>query len=671
MEFSTPKQLFDRVSELRRNHGTERALIAMLCAQGLAYVAGKQWNRVSHNVDSGETNYDEWDENYNPRAGDLRVVDNRIGPLYRRVAASTDASRVEASVKPQTHHRDMKWARVAASSELALNGIDDMAGFTRAYRKASSLRWSAGSSLLILRKMRRHLDSMDDDYWLRWEHAPITDLIWDVSNRSPDLRDHQELILEQPMTVTKFEHMFGDIEQFEGVDRDKLPKMRNLAQHYIGVAEFVGSGIFDSYQAMSDSPAVRLLTYFKTDESDPNKWSRMYHIIDLSTGSTTQGDIRGVVINWDDPTNEYGHNGLPIIKLDAFRRDDGVYAIGLPHAMSSQQDLLNTTRTLSFQQMLSFITGQWLVDVSTVDSVDEFSNKLAESIGGVLPWNSRGGQNNNTPQAVRPPASDPNLNNVIAELAMAMQDQAHISPIQKGIGKSHVPHSTSEMLLRESAVVVDRVIARDVDDLSDLMATTLGTLRGTLESGISMLTRLQDRAGFSESDLMSLSELDPRNIALLVRVRENSIIVKSIDEQIAELDKALQLGQLTPIQHAVAMYDQLQRPITKAYQNQIDFCRNVVRMIMNGLEWPGLPSLNAQIFTTVVQDAIYGLDIENPDMMETAALLEQAIQTQVQLAEENPAFQSPMTPPSEGTIPNGTGQAAQPEAATALPPSFS
>jgi len=222
-----------------------------------------------------------------------------------------------------------------------------------------------------------------------------------------------------------------------------------------------------------------------------------------------------------------------------------------------------------------------------------------------------------------------------AAISMSMRDQVHLSQQNFGQAKTHIPKDFQQRLLQESNAVVDNIIIRDVDTYSDALKTTLGTVRLAMESPSRMTARLRDKHGLKPEDLQAFLTLSPRNNALLVRVRTHSVVSRSVEQRTQELVGGVQSGLLTPKQVIIAMAEELERPMIDAHDQQLQFCHRSVRQIVAGADWPGMPSLDHELFQHSAEKAMFGLDIMKDGDRQSIKRLQEAILIQKQLFLEN------------------------------------
>jgi hypothetical protein len=122
---------------------------------------------------------------------------------------------------------------------------------------------------------------------------------------------------------------------------------------------------------------------------------------------------------------------------------------------------------------------------------------------------------------------------------------------------------------------------------------------------------------------------------LIVRVRTYSIINRSVAERFQQIQMALQMGLITQAQAAIAHAEELERPIIKCHDLQLQFCHKAVRQILAGESWPGIPHLPIEYFQYSVENAMWGLDLTVPNDREAMARLQEALLVQKQLSMEN------------------------------------
>jgi len=572
------------------------------------------------------------------------VVDNRTGPLVRRISANTNATSIEASVTPPPHMRTFEAADLASISQHLLNAVSADVQMTRIARNASSLRWQSGSSILLVTLSKKTKEVPKDvakqpdgspieiqDKWVRWRFLPLSDFIWEPTNISSDIEDHHTFLIDRVLSIKEFHQEFGKPEDF-GFATNDLPTIGDLSPAYIQAAQITGTTFFQSFSRRREEKGVRIVTLHAADPRDPTRWPIALNIMDVTPNAPTD-EITGRIINWDNPESPFGHHQRPVFKLDAFRRDDFVLAWGAPHVMMSDQDRINILESLKFQQYTSLIYGQWLVDQRTADP-DQFANDLATGVGGVLRWDSKGGTLP-PPTVINPPAPAQSFAIDEQMIAQSMRGQVHITEANLGVGKTHIPKGTQQKLLTEANTVVDNIILRDVDTYSDALKLTLGTIRNVMDGPNRMLARLRDRHGFKTEDLQKFLQLKAKIIPLTVKVRQHSIISRSINERVEQLMMAAQVGAITPKDMAIAMADELERPVIRSHELQLQFCESAVRQILIGVEWPGMPNLDLDIFKYTIEKAMWGLDMLKDEDRAAIKRLQEALLIQKQLTLEN------------------------------------
>tara|TARA_R100000458_G_C8277969_1_gene253775 strand:+ start:1280 stop:3412 length:2133 start_codon:yes stop_codon:yes gene_type:complete len=659
-KYKTPQELLDRIHDLREAHRMTRSDLAVYGALGVAYAHGKHWKGMS-TTNMGDLVVDEWDENYDLQTRELRVVDNKVGPLLRRLQADLNPTRVEAKVETPRHLWGADANRLASVCEKLLLGIEEDAGFTKAAAHASFMRCIEGSHLLGLELSQKKqslkgsaIKGPDgepievNDKWLRWTTWPLTDLVWDPSNISGDLSDHSVLMLDQVKTVERFVEMFGPLEKY-GLKEEELPTVEDLVPYYSRAAELTGTALHLSYSSYRKTKAVRLSTLLERDPRDPSNWPTCYFVVDASTDQVRG---RGTVLNFDNPENPFGHTGRHIFKLDCFPRADSVSGAGAPHVMMTTQDLINMLRSIQFQAISAQVHGQWLVDKQTVDP-DEFMNKLNSGVGSVLQWDSRGPENRKAPQMVSMGNVDNNLMLIGSDLANGMQQQIHLSGANLGIGKTHLPQQYALRLLEEAGSVKDSIIQKDSKVYSELLKVTLGTVRSIMDTPNRMLKRLIDKHGFTPSDLKTLSELEPKLIRFNVGAREKSITTRSLQEREQQLQMALQSQTITPQEYWIGMAAEIKQPILNVHDDTISWCDRAVEQIVNGVEWRGVSAIDPVVFKYCVNKAVLGLDYTIPEDQQIIERLNRSVLLQFSVSAEAQRAEQAATQPPQQEMPQG------------------
>ena len=643
-EYKNPIEVLERIEELREASRTIQSDIAMYGALGVAYAHGKHWKGMSNTV-GGDVIIDQWDENWDIETREIRVVDNKIGPLLRKMQADLNPTKIESEVTTPQHLWGTRHNRLSTICERILNGVEEDAGFTRASKYASFMRCIHGSYLIVAELAQKKQSISTDiarnpdgtpvevnDQWIRWTTAPLTDLVWDPSNVNPDLAEHDVLMLDQIKTVEKFEAMFGPVEDY-GIDRDSLPTVEELAPYYSRAADLTGTSLHLSYSTFKKSKAVRFTTLLERDPRDPTTWDRCFFVVDTSS-KEVKG--RGKVLNFDNPVSPFGHHGRHIFKIDCFPRADSLSGAGAPHVMMTTQDLINMLRSIQFQAISAQVHGQWLVDKQTVDP-DEFMNKLNSGTGSVLQWDSRGPENRKPPQMVSMGNVDNNLLLMTNDLVNGMRDQVHLTGSNLGIGKTHVPQQYAMRLMEEAGSVKDLIIQSDVRVYSDLLKVTLGTIRSIMDKPNRMLKRLIDLHGVTQNDIKVFHELDPKLIKLTVRAREKSITSRSLVEREQQLSQALQMQTITPQEYWIGMATEIKQPILDIHDQMVSWCNRSIEQVVNGEEWQGVSAIDPSLFKYCVNKALMGLDYVIPEDRIIIERLNRAVLMQLTVSAETSA----------------------------------
>ncbi len=657
--YANPKEVNDRIGELRLAHSPLRMEIALRQALGIAYYNGRQWINVGRGL-QGQSYVDAWNEEWDPQSAEVRMTDNKIGPLVRQIAARTNATKIEAGVSVPRHVRSMKCSRRASITQDIANASDDDVMMTRQARAASSLRWQTGCGIFVVQAASKSATVDSDiaansdgspieinDQWVRWDVCPLTDLIWDVSNLSPDLRNHQTIILEKVLTVKQFEQRHGPLAN-HGIKQDDLGTIGELAPYYVQATAVIGASIFASYARMSQEKAIRVLYLLESDPQDPGRWPEMYVVIDPSRGASWSTSVDGKVVNMESPVNPYGSNGRNIFKLDGFRREDSVWAYGIPHVLMAQQDMANIAVSIEFQQLTAAVFGNWLVDQRSV-SVETFEENLATGSGGVLKWNSHADNSIQPPKWVSPPPPNNEFILIRNDMGIGMRDQVHLTAADLGQLKSHVPENIQRMVMQESGVVLDNIVL-----------CTIGTIRRCLEKPGRMLARLRDQYGLTAADLAEFLEMSPSVNEFTVRVRESAITSRSTDSRLLELGSAMQMQIITPVQYRATLAGELEHPLMADDERQLDFIKNQIVQTINGSPWVGLTSIEFGMFDYVVKSAIHGLDLTQPEDVQAMSRLEEALVIQMAIEQEKNGSTNGQ-PGMAGPPPN------QPQEASLLP----
>jgi len=640
-KYSSAKEILERVDDLREEHQMLRADLAVYSALGVSYAHGKQWKGMDSS-NFGDLIIDEWEENYDLQTRELRVVDNKVGPLLRRMQADLNPTKIEAKVSTPRHLWGLKENQLANTCEKLLLGIEEDAQFTKAAAHASFMRCIEGSHLMVIelsqkkKSIRKEVIKNKDgspvevnDRWLRWTTAPLTDLVWDPSNIHPDLTQHTVLMLDQVKTIKRFEEMFGPIEKY-GVKEEDLPTLDEIAPYYSQAADITGTSLHIAYNAYRKEKAVKVITLLERDPRDPTIWPTCYFILDTSSRETKS---RGKVLNMDNPKSPFGHHGRNIFKLDCFKRSDSVSGAGAPHVMMTTQDLINMLRSIQMQAVSAQVHGQWLVDKQTVDP-DEFMNKLNSGIGSVLQYDSRGPENRKPPQLVSMGNVDNNLLLIANDLSNGLRDQIHLSGANLGIGKTHMPQQYALRLLEEAGAVKDQLITADVNTYGDMLKVTLGTIRDIMDTPNRMLKRLIDVHGFTKEDLVGFKKLDAKLIRFNIFAREKSIISRSVAERQQQLTEALQAQTITPQEYWIGMATDIKQPILNSHDDIINWCNRAVEQIVNGEEWQGVSSIDASVFKYCINTAVTGLDYTIPEDKEIIERLNRAVLIQFTVSAE-------------------------------------
>ena len=119
-KYNNAQEVLDAISDLRDATRTIQSDIAMYGALGVAYAHCKHWKGMSSSA-SGDVIIDQWDENWDIETKEIRVVDNKIGPLLRKMQADLNPTRIEAQVTTPRHLWGMKHNQLSNICEKLLN----------------------------------------------------------------------------------------------------------------------------------------------------------------------------------------------------------------------------------------------------------------------------------------------------------------------------------------------------------------------------------------------------------------------------------------------------------------------------------------------------------------------------------------------------------------------
>jgi len=578
----------------------ERSGIATCYYEGIQWIARGIW---------GPTGYDTVTRlytNYNPESSKLRVTINRTTRFITKAAAATYPSEFDVEANPPTASMSADDLVRAGSIETATNAAIDASGMLEAARAANLQRcvvgcWGLGLSL-------SYLEDGHDCVTRAFSFDPSR-LILDPSNPSQDLRDHEYVGYEDVWTVGKIRRAFPGLQ----IDESRLQTIGMLVPHMIEMSRMSDGRLYRQYRAHSKTPGafVRFMHIRASDGTFPYMFVRV-RMNDQNQNQTT--------MNFDNPVSPFGGDGLPYVMLTGHRRH-APWAIGDAAMVKDDQDRLNLLGSMVYRQVQLVGAPKLVVDVNSLPGSvlerGELESRITNEVGGLLKVDlGRKGDMRHAPQWLVPPQPPPIALDMMSMGEASMRENVFRSEGMMGVTKTHVPDASFQTALEQADQVLGIRVKEDVTQYNKLIRVLAGTVVRNVHEEKPSTVAMLNRSGFDEQDFFALLNTDPAYLGCDLGLRSSSVRFRSHDSRRRDLDSALQMQAVTPVQWRAALAGDLDSPVTDEDRRMQRAARKAAAQVVAGRRWTPLPlgadgtEIYVRAFRAALTDPRVQLDAE-------------------------------------------------------------
>lgn len=554
----------------------------------------------------------------------LRATINRTTRHITMVAAATYPERIEVEGLPPIAGGDASASLRAQAFEDAVNVMARHAGVVTAARNANVRRSIAGSYGigLMLSKSVNGKETV-----LRAFDFPAHRLILDPSHTSPFLHEHDCVIYHDVWTAAKWRRTFDTTalpeKMLEGA---QLRKVRDLCATEIELYGLSGNRLFSHYKTHSETPAAEVFMVFVRGSG--HRFDKLYMVFGGPDG-------KRVVLNPDNAENPYGWNGMPLFLLHATPRADTMWGISDVSMLRDDQDRLNLIGTLYMRHMQKTAGFQWIVDRRSMPSnvtSEQLKSQFTNMVGGVIEMDSTraGSRPAYPPQLVQHPPPQPALLDAMSWTTNEMRQQIARSEAHTGAVKTHVTAEAFRLGLDAADLPLGVRVSGDIEVYRQIMLTVAGTTVNLLKTQESSTAHLLADAGLKEEEIASIAESDAARPPVELRIRESSVRYRPVDARKNDLERALQMGAITPETYREALASELDTPLTEKDRFWSRHAARVADGVLRGEPFSPIPAGEYQSFVmTALRRAMFDERAKDP-MVQQAVM--QAIVTQQQAA---------------------------------------
>lgn len=646
MDFKNETQLTEWLTGAIASASPQRAELIRRSTISRCYYEGVQWiNRNSFSVQQSGNGMGRLLTTWNPDSSKLRVTVNRVTRFVIKASAATTPERFDPEVLPMDGAFTLDEVERAQTCERLLSYMIDRSGYLAVRRDVNTTRCVIGtagvglSMATIRRKMMIEGQQVDTDEKVvkAFEFDPSR-LILDPACTARSLHDHEWVVYADSWTKERIRREWG----VELSDSECKP-IGELAAMEVAMSSFSNSRVYSRYAANSKTLGSRVYEVFC---KGPDNRFKMYRIVDKAGNK--------VWVNRDNPESPWGGDGLPYELLHAHRRPESVWSIGDVDMLRDDQDKLNLLASLAYRIIQKNAGYQFIYDQRILPkgvNEDEFSQRFSNTVGGAIAIDAGRKEDNRMPPTLiqHPQPSSTNLD-MMRQAEIDMREQVFRSEGHFGVGRSHVPFQTTQMLMENADQVLGVRVMEDIEIDSRMLEVLLGTtIRHAVEGSPVLLADLADR-GFVEQDFLAMVRTDPTRLMLRVGVRESSVRYRSESQKRQDITQAVASNALSPMDLRMAMAGDIDSPVTQSDQRMLDNLRRLVVQCAAGVEWIAMPlgEYSAWAIGMLRQEMVES--IRRGDV-ETAARLERGITAQAQIDAPPPAEgQAPPPPQTMGEL---------------------
>lgn len=600
----------------------------------LAYVSGtakcyyegvhyRDANNMGSARFSAGTNQNQYRTNWNPDDGPLRVTENQVSHLVHQVAAATHPTAFDVDVAPAAFLGDQDSDYKAQVHETAIGAEVIEYGMVARAQLTNLRRSINGTHLLGLAIENRTANAGGKrvpDRSLKFFEGDSANLILDPACQELELHEHPYVIYHDTWTVAQIKTMFGidlnpeDCQTIEQLEPVKI-ELNTLSE----------GRLYSRYARFSKSKGARVFQIHDRDETGYfGKWQIVVQ--------TNKDGMKWM--NEDDQESPFGGCGMPFVLLHAHLRADTMWSWGDVGQSLDDQKKLNLASTLFWRIVLRHAGSQWVVDrraFGAQATSEEIRRKLTNQVYGAIDYTgSDRARNHQPPQLITHPPPPQFLQVAMDQQYARMRTKSSRSAGNEGVTQTHTPNSTFRQALQEADQPLGVRVNRDLGVYEQIMGVMHGTtIKLARAKNPSTLAMLRD-AGFDIDEFVTILQADPMRVPVKIKIRESSVRYRPLEAKQAALDKAAEMGMVTPAQYQAAMVEQ-DTGLTREASQMAKEAAKAASSILSGQSWqPRMLGEWSEYFIKAFIKA--GFDRRAKQNPKIGQLLDQAVQLQRQVA---------------------------------------
>jgi len=356
MSILDQKQISELITTRKHESDIQRADLARFQAKGISYFVNRHWVRTQRSYKS-KSNGTSLAVDYSPESRSIRVTDNIITVFTQLAEASTHPFAIPVRIRPYFGDISSESLARARASEIVIESDFDNAKRLSAITQANFLASILGSHLIVLELVRSN-----NEWSVHWRPSPSIDLMLDPAFKSPELQEHEEVVLKQIYTLPKLKAFYG----IEVRNKDDAPTVGQLATDQITAGEISGGAIFSEYVQNSRTKAVEIYQIHRKSDSTYDRFDE-FHVY---WNNPDTGKIEPISEELESQPNPFGFDGLPIGLINYHSRPNTPFGQGVTHQMIPNQDLINLHETIYTRQAQLSASPTWIFDKKTRPDIE-------------------------------------------------------------------------------------------------------------------------------------------------------------------------------------------------------------------------------------------------------------------------------------------------------------
>lgn len=528
--------------------------------------------------------------NWVGQAGPIRATINRTTKHAIQVASATSPEKLWVDGLPPDHAEGIMEVGAADIMETLANSAIDDAGLLSVARRANFERTIDGAHGIGLA-----MDTWDDTLDINGGQTRVTNrkvrafdfdftrLTLDPNNQSHRLRDHDSIIYSEVFTENKLRKFFGD-DVMNRIDAKSLSTIGSLMPVEMQFHTLSGGAMYAPYHAYRHTKGA--LVHFLHFRSASGRYDTQFAVIEAKP--VIGKDMDHIVVGMDDPRSPWGGDGLPYVVLYGHHRPMSRMPVSDVGMMIDDQDKLNLTASMYFQQLYDFTQYSYLVDKRWFGARAD-DNSIREQMNSrvIIGDNAQSGKE---PELMLRPQPSATVSSDMDRFEIAMREQAFRTESHQGKLKSHVTTTQFVGTNELTQIPLDDRITTDIQDAYEPIISVLaGTTIANLAASSPYTARLLTEAGLSPDDLGAISQMNPHRIPAILSIRQETVRRRSRSQRKQDLVDAVSIGALDPKQFAKTMASDLDMPLSSLDKQAIRYARDTARMVMMGQPFTPLP----------------------------------------------------------------------------------